>query len=245
MAHFLNRMAERALGVAPLAQPFVPAMFNPVFGLVARQAPGDSGPGPHAGAFEPPPADATPSAAANPTPTPSMPQPPPAFTSTTQPQTTPSSPPEPLFAAAWPLIRSAAPQASVPNESRDSQPEQIRTHPSIPIPASTAPLLPDHEPRLETSRGAAAESAVPPQLSHSPSSLSRPVISLPASPVAAPRRGLAAELEPPSRIVRVTIGRVDVRAQFPAAPQPPAVKSARPPALSLDEYLKQRREGKR
>lgn len=46
-------------------------------------------------------------------------------------------------------------------------------------------------------------------------------------------------------VIRVTIGRVDVRAQFPAAP---AVPSSRPPrtlALSLEEYSKQRDGGKR
>lgn len=46
-------------------------------------------------------------------------------------------------------------------------------------------------------------------------------------------------------IIRVTIGRVDVRAQFPAAPPAPTSRSQRPLALSLEDYSKQRAGGKR
>jgi len=53
-------------------------------------------------------------------------------------------------------------------------------------------------------------------------------------------------LEPSeSPTIRITIGRVDVRALMPP-PQPPISRPARPkPNLSLDDYLKQREEGKR
>lgn len=47
-----------------------------------------------------------------------------------------------------------------------------------------------------------------------------------------------------SPVIRVTIGRVDVRAQFPA-PAPSPQRRARPATPSLNEYLKQRSEGKR
>lgn len=48
---------------------------------------------------------------------------------------------------------------------------------------------------------------------------------------------------PPS--VQVTIGRVDVRAVMPPAPPaPPTPPARRTPALSLDDYLKRRNEGK-
>jgi hypothetical protein len=50
--------------------------------------------------------------------------------------------------------------------------------------------------------------------------------------------------EAPETVV-VTIGRVDVRAIFPA-PQPvPRANRPQSQALSLDEYLKQRSEGRR
>ena len=51
-------------------------------------------------------------------------------------------------------------------------------------------------------------------------------------------------VEPPPQIVRVTIGRVDVRAQF-TTPQTPPVKSVRRPTMSLEDYARQRSEGKR
>jgi hypothetical protein len=51
---------------------------------------------------------------------------------------------------------------------------------------------------------------------------------------------------PEAPVIRVTIGRIDVRAQFTAsAPSPATTGHKRPGALSLDEYLKQRSEGKR
>jgi hypothetical protein len=56
-------------------------------------------------------------------------------------------------------------------------------------------------------------------------------------------RGPAARPEEP--VVKVTIGRIDVRAVM-AAPSPPSQPAARPmPQLTLEEYVKQRREGLR
>jgi hypothetical protein len=59
------------------------------------------------------------------------------------------------------------------------------------------------------------------------------------------RNRVAAERETPP-VIRVTIGRVEVRAELPA---PRAHRSAadqsKPAALSLDDYLKQRSEGRR
>lgn len=56
--------------------------------------------------------------------------------------------------------------------------------------------------------------------------------------------GKEADLGEASSSIRITIGRVDVRAIMPAAPPQPAVTSSSQrkgqPALSLDEYLKQR-----
>jgi hypothetical protein len=47
-------------------------------------------------------------------------------------------------------------------------------------------------------------------------------------------------------VVKVTIGRVEVRAVTPAAPIPPRVATRRPrSALTLDEYLRQRNRGER
>jgi hypothetical protein len=51
--------------------------------------------------------------------------------------------------------------------------------------------------------------------------------------------------EPVAPVVRVTIGRVEVKAVHPpaAAPSPPPASSV--PTLSLDEYLRQFRQGPR
>lgn len=50
----------------------------------------------------------------------------------------------------------------------------------------------------------------------------------------------------PAPMIRVTIGRVEVRAIMPAAPAPPRSTPARAtPSLSLDEYLRLRTEGRR
>lgn len=51
--------------------------------------------------------------------------------------------------------------------------------------------------------------------------------------------------EPAAPVVRVTIGRVEVRAQFPAAPSAPATRRSRALTLSLEDYLKQRSGGRR
>jgi len=45
--------------------------------------------------------------------------------------------------------------------------------------------------------------------------------------------------------IRISIGRVDVRAIMPAGPAKAAVSARPKPALSLESYLKQREEGKR
>jgi hypothetical protein len=39
-------------------------------------------------------------------------------------------------------------------------------------------------------------------------------------------------------VIRVTIGRIDVRAELASAPSPPIARSNRPSTLSLDQYLK-------
>ena len=65
----------------------------------------------------------------------------------------------------------------------------------------------------------------------------------PAAPVPAV---LPKAMRKPAPTIQVTIGRIEVRAITLPAPPAPRFKPARPgPALSLDDYLKQRNEGKR
>jgi len=46
-------------------------------------------------------------------------------------------------------------------------------------------------------------------------------------------------------VVRVTIGRIEVRGIMPSPPAPRAIPGTRGPALTLEEYLRQRSEGRR
>jgi len=68
---------------------------------------------------------------------------------------------------------------------------------------------------------------------------------LPRPFAAPPRRAQQSGEEPTAPVIRVTIGRVDVRAQLPAAPAAPAPRRAPAAALSLEDYARERREGKR
>ena len=51
--------------------------------------------------------------------------------------------------------------------------------------------------------------------------------------------------ETPAPTIQVSIGRVEVRAVTPPAPTPRIVEKKAPPLLSLDQYLRQRNEGRR
>lgn len=80
--------------------------------------------------------------------------------------------------------------------------------------------------------------------------VARPSVTPPVEPVAAvtPATAALAPAVPPSipPTIRVTIGRVDVRAIMPPAPPAPRSRPSRSgPTLSLEDYLQQRREGRR
>ena len=81
------------------------------------------------------------------------------------------------------------------------------------------------------------------------SGMARPRVTLRSAPLEPPladREGDAPQPQPSVPTIRVTIGRIEVRAITPPAPPPPRATPARPtPALSLDEYLKRYREGTR
>ena len=62
-------------------------------------------------------------------------------------------------------------------------------------------------------------------------------------PVSIPSEGTA--MPEPAPTIKITIGRVDVRAIMPAAPAPRPAPTRPSPALSLEDYLKQREGGRR
>lgn len=91
----------------------------------------------------------------------------------------------------------------------------------------------------ETDRDPVQPSLTTPSLapvsSARPEPASRNLNTVPQTPLSA---------ETPDTVI-VTIGRVDVRAIFPPAQTAPRAARTQPQAMSLDEYLKQRSEGRR
>jgi hypothetical protein len=93
-----------------------------------------------------------------------------------------------------------------------------------------------------------SETTAPPSLPQRPAAvkiMAQPYVVPAAEPIAPTAVELTTE-SASAPIIRVHIGRVEVRAILPAAPPTPRSRPARPSAgLSLDEYLKPRQRGQR
>jgi hypothetical protein len=165
-----------------------------------------------------------------------------------------------------PAVDTSAAEAAV---SRSAVPQQRPVHPAVEarvvgepggapgqhpmqVPAIT---VPQHQVHPDIPRVQTAESWPPvtTQREQSPRQRAHPMAPLPAiaGPQATPRIEFAASaaVQSPARelppTIRVTIGRIEVRAVMPPSPPAPGSTSARPgPALSLDAYLQQRSGGK-
>jgi hypothetical protein len=268
MANFLNRMAARAIGVAQVAQPFVPAMFAPGAGL-ARHDPSASGLEPEVASVE---------VAGDPAGKTRAPE---SAIESTLPRernqagqefspravswdSTISSPAASLPASETlsaverqdrlPLSRATAPITqpaplpTAPDTSPYLQPEVIRPYPAD-VSAAVS-FEPDQKPLPETDQLIAGEPAIAPRMRQPDRPASSTLQLGPTMPANSrtmySRRDQTRGAEPEGPVIRISIGRIDVRAQFSAATSSPApARNARPAPLSLDEYLKQRREGKR
>jgi hypothetical protein len=119
----------------------------------------------------------------------------------------------------------ATPAVEVPERRRPRASQAAR-----PAGRPTTRAAPRHAP--EAARGLGAGELVTAPV--------RPATRRRTAEPAAPTR-VASELPP----VRVTIGRIEVRAVAPPAETPPRPAPRRPAPLSLDEYLEQRRSGRR
>jgi hypothetical protein len=122
-----------------------------------------------------------------------------------------------------------------------------------------APPVPRPELRLEASdtRPDPLAPVVEPQVPGEPTEtvVTKPAAPHPTMPAVVRRDGQppsnsrqssrAEESETPEPIVRVSIGRIEVRAVFPEQPQRQPAPLPRSSALSLSEYLKQRDGGMR
>ena len=134
----------------------------------------------------------------------------------------------------FPVARGREPHPAIPGRSRQRGEAAV-------APDGIAPVL---------SVGLAAPTALPPERTQRPptepllgradgTSLVEPRVT---EPMADALRHELTDHQPPT--VRVTIGRIEIRAAMPSAPQAPAQPARRQSALSLEEYLHRRNGGK-
>jgi len=248
MTNFLNRMAVRAMGAITTAQPFVPSVFTPAVGLAGNNAPAPTLPDPtirgiERGADRARQAPAStrestlpgereglnPTAVSYDTAVSLQTGPLPVFEPAAERLDRPSPfpvttlPDQPATATA---TRNAQLQADGISSYTRDQSMATSLGPDQMHPESDQPIA-------DVRKGTVSP---PLQTAVRIPTKARPIDSPPAV------RGL----EPEAPVIRVSIGRIDVRAEFAAAtPSPAPVRNNRPATLSLDEYLKQRSEGRR
>ncbi len=245
MADFLNRLAGRALGVIPLAEPVIPARFNPGTESTVSFA--------SESAFQP----------TRPFPE-TSPESPSEF-SEDRARPLRRRVDHPGFEASVDRIASSfheldeAPRRPLPQRSSAVLPqypqplhrnrETVSPSPErvqIQRPHPASPMNPpdDAVERTATHR--------PPATSPEPVPFSEPLSFPRRAPLAEPMRSPAAQhpepslaLRPAAPTIRVSIGRIEVRAEI-ASPQPtaPAQRRTRPSTLSLGEFLKQAGSGR-
>jgi hypothetical protein len=230
MADFLGRLAARSLGKFPVAQPVVPPMFSPAGSIEQPQAALDAG----------------------------------SRISQAAVQSRDSS--EPAQAAeAEPVVREKSPSATAVRVQPDPAPEipqrqplQSAMHLESPTygPFSSLATEPVESIRIEQGVSASDSLSVIPGHQRVMPDAWPVTLDLrqgyaatagasPAFPSATRPPASAASAAASTPTVRVTIGRVEVRAEFPASTTRPVARPSQPATLSLEEYARQRREGKR
>ncbi len=240
MANFLNRLAGRALGAMPLAEPVIPARFSPSTVWLGRTADYDAvvesdDSSQDEAAFRQP--EIEPRNAA-----PRMRR---------RPALRDAEDELDLVAldirdgmamatksAAWREQQGAENSASAP---LITPLKQATVYPTVPRPA-----MPQRE-------SASAEGLADPVLREARDQdeifAGRPRNEVPGAVpmVQDANRRAAPELAAPSvaPTIRVTIGRIDVRADAASTPAPTGTRRTRPSTVSLEQYLKQRSEGAR
>jgi len=163
------------------------------------------------------------------------------------------------FGGQWrPVLSWASPPFTVPSlgplpQVTDLAPASLISSAAPYISQPTDTPVPPPNPKMQTPADAEyAASTVRPaegtqrQQQHllrpaAPATTTKPQLSQPMSPAFVPNVSAA----PQSMPIRISIGRVDVRAIMPAGPAKATVATRAKPALSLENYLKQREEGKR
>jgi hypothetical protein len=263
MANFLSRLASRAVGVANVAQPIVPALFTPGSGLERSETSPDLAGERIANPRE---GRSVPSESVRRA---TLPGPVESLDSHTSPRGSIHAPrlesladqgepasqihqeQLPMSANAMDATLPAAPRTLI-NSREETQPAEAERYKHGTF--SVSPIEPSGieaaEDRLSGSiRPKRAEPTITQEAAQTrgqaPGTF-RLGPTIPTNPrTMSARRDQASMVERDAPVIRVTIGRIDVRAQFPAPAPAPAARHARPAAISLDEYLKQRSEGKR
>jgi hypothetical protein len=227
MSDFLTRLAGRAMATAPVAQPLIPAKFASAPEPSGFNEVTEFGREPVAKQRE---ATVSGTALDN--------QPRQIETRVTARRT-----PEPGIFAVPAGDRGETKRVEIPQAPpSESHPPQIAKPNPKPLTKAdwkteTQIVLSDSIPRREPSHSAPEPSKMV--------TASRSVLDTHSTSNPPLRRAPQAAQKAPAPIVRVTIGRVDVRAEFPAAPAPHPKGRPAAQSLSLDDYLKLRNEGKR
>lgn len=136
----------------------------------------------------------------------------------------------------WPMAPPSAPPAS-----------------NVVIGSLTQASVAEQNAQTDSAQPQPSASDIPARVEPAPAQPLRPstpaiIVRQPDSPPIIPTRRIikqTAEAVEPPQTISVTIGRIDVRAVFPQPPAPRVSRSEKPAAMSLDEYLKQRSEGRR
>jgi hypothetical protein len=225
MTHFLARLAERARGAAPRVEPLIVSQFAP-WDLSSGDTVSEITTEIEAPAAVTPPRELKPAAATSPRESKPVPRRAGRAASENAAQSlaaqTTSAEEEKIEIVPEPLLIPQLPKHSQPLVVRQTQIErQVLEHPSGPAVLEKQPAKP------KTRRQKSQTPAQQP--------LSRERVAF----------SLAPEPRDQAPIVRVTIGRIDVRAAPTPAPPPRKAAQPVPPVLTLDAYLKERKEGRR
>jgi hypothetical protein len=152
----------------------------------------------------------------------------------------PPEPPAAARASARRAVRQVPPAPRHPNESPQEAPP----------PAEPASTMPGNQVGLDQATSFEASPGPPADVGHGPETSPRAVTlerpSGRAAYIERPVQGTRAETRqgaPLPTTIQVTIGRVEVRAVQPPAPAPSPRPVAKPPALTLDDYLAARDGG--
>jgi hypothetical protein len=246
MSDYLNNIVMRSLSIADVVQPRVPHLFEqttsapveaepfsgaestpqtvvaageadqPWYALTPMSQVNPEGTVPFFEQFRPPPLVGQPAAPAPILHAPSLPAPEGTRTNT-----------EPAEVNESPIrVREVPPQAPAMQQRRTASQNAGRVADSV-VPSRVGPT--QFEPLTTIRKGAPSSDKTNASIS-------------PGMPAALAQH-IRTERQPPP--IKISIGRVDVRAIMPAGPAKAAVSTRPKPSLSLESYLKQREEGKR